>query len=58
MTANLKSKPSIVAIEGLLVENRELFTELLRESLQEALAAEMTESIGAEPGECSADRVG
>ncbi|MBK6805011.1 MAG: IS256 family transposase [Betaproteobacteria bacterium] len=58
MTANLKSKPSVVAVEGLLVENRELFKELLRESLQEALAAEMTEAIGAEPGERSADRVG
>lgn len=58
MTANLKSKPSVAAVEGLLVENRELFKELLRESLQEALAAEMTEAIGAEPGERSADRVG
>jgi len=58
MTANLKSKPSVVAVEGLLVENRELFKELLRESLQEALAAEMTEAIGAESGERSAERVG
>ncbi|MFO1413028.1 MAG: IS256 family transposase [Burkholderiales bacterium] len=58
MTANLKSKPSVVAVEGLLVENRDLFKALLRESLQEALAAEMTEAIGAEPGERSADRVG
>ncbi len=58
MTANLNRKPTVAAVEGLLVENRELFKELLRESLQEALAAEMTEAIGAEPGERSADRVG
>lgn len=58
MTANRKSKPSVVSVEGLLGQNRDVFKELLRESLKEALAAQMTEAIGAEPGERTPDRAG
>lgn len=58
MTATAKSKSSVVAIEALLGQQGELFKRLLKESLQEVLEAEMTELIGAGPGERTADRSG
>ena len=58
MTATSKVKPSVVPIEALLGQNRDLFKQLLRESLQEVLEAEMTECIGAGPGERSGGRCG
>lgn len=58
MTATHKSKPTAGSLESLFVSDRDLFKELLRESLQEVLEAEMTELIGAAPGERSAERTG
>lgn len=58
MTAGSKVKPAVVPIEGLLGQNRDLFKQLLRESLHEVLEAEMTEAVGAGPGERSAGRTG
>jgi transposase-like protein len=43
MTTTAKLKASAASIEALLRQNRDLFEELLRESLQEVLEAEMTE---------------
>jgi transposase-like protein len=51
MTATAKIKPSVVPAEALLGQDRDLFKQLLRESLQEVLEAEMTEVIGASSGE-------
>ena len=48
----------MIPIEGLLGQNRDLFKQLLRESLHEVLEAEMTEAVGAGPGERSAGRTG
>jgi transposase-like protein len=58
MTASQKVKPSVVPIEALLGANRDLFKQLLRESLQEVLEAEMTGVVGAGPGERSPERSG
>jgi len=58
MTATSKVKPSVVPVEALLGQNRDLFKQLLRESLQEVLEAEMTEAVGAAPGERSPGRTG
>ncbi len=58
MTAGSKVKPAVIPIEGLLGQNRDLFKQLLRESLHEVLEAEMTEAVGAGPGERSAGRTG
>ena len=58
MTATQKVKPSVAPIEALLGQNRDLFKQLLRESLQEVLEAEMTEVVGAGPGERSPERTG
>src|SRR5690606_16206469 len=58
MTATQKGKPSVVSIEGLLGQDRDLFKQLLRESIQEVLEAEMTEALGVGPGERSPDRLG
>jgi hypothetical protein len=38
MTANRKRETSVVSIEGLFGQNRDVLKELLRESLQDALA--------------------
>ena len=58
MTASQKVKPSVIPIEALLGQNRDLFKQLLRESLQEVLEAEMTEVVGAGPSERSPERSG
>lgn len=58
MTATAKSKSSVVCLEGLLGQQGELFKRLLKESLQEVLEAEMTEVIGAAPGERTDERSG
>jgi putative transposase len=58
MTTNAKGKSSVVAIEELLSQDRDFFKSLLKESLQEVLEAEMTQAIGAEPGERSSGRLG
>ena len=51
MTATAKVKPSVAPAEALLGQDRDLFKQLLKESLQEVLEAEMTEVIGASSGE-------
>lgn len=58
MTTTQKGKPSVVSIEGLLGQDRDLFKQLLRESIQEVLEAEMTEALGVRPGERSPERLG
>lgn len=58
MTTTHKSKPTATSLESLFVTDRDLFKELLRESLQEVLEAEMTELLGAAPGERSPQREG
>jgi len=58
MTATQKGKPSVVSIEGLLGQDRDLFKQLLRESIQEVLEAEMTEALGVSLGERSPERLG
>jgi transposase-like protein len=47
-----------VRIEGLLTEQRDLFKDLLRETLHEVLEGEMTELLGAAPGERHPERRG
>jgi transposase-like protein len=51
MTATAKVKPSVAPVEALLGQDRDLFKQLLKESLQEVLEAEMTEVVGAASGE-------
>jgi len=51
MTTRDQRNPTVVRIEGLLTEQRDLFKDLLRETLQEVLEGEMTELLGAAPGE-------
>lgn len=58
MTATAKNSPSVVSTEALLGQQGELFKRLLKESLQEVLEAEMTEVVGAPPGERTAERSG
>jgi len=58
MTTAAKGKSSVVSIEALLGQQGDLFKRLLKESLQEVLEAEMTEVVGAGPGERTADRSG
>jgi transposase-like protein len=58
MTATAKGKASLVAVEALLGSERDLFKKLLRESLQEVLEAEMTQALGAAPGERCESRLG
>lgn len=58
MTATAKGKPSVVAVEALLGQDRDVFKQLLRESLQEVLEAEMTKRLGAEHGQRTETRSG
>ena len=58
MTTRTKRSAKSSRIEALLGDDRELFKGLLKESLQEVLEAEMTEAVGAGPGERTTDRVG
>lgn len=58
MTATAKGKPSVVAVEALLGQDRDVFKQLLRESLHEVLEAEMTELLGAECGQRTEARSG
>ena len=58
MTTRRKRSAKSPRIEALIGEDRELFKGLLKESLQEVLAAEMTETVGAGLGERTAVRTG
>ena len=51
MTTRRKRSAKSPRIEALIGEDRELFKGLLKESLQEVLEAEMTETVGAGLGE-------
>jgi transposase-like protein len=58
MTTRTKIKPTAASLESLLQCDRDSFKALLRESLQEVLEAEMTEALGASPGERTEQRAG
>ena len=58
MTTRTKRSAKSSRIEALVGDDRELLKGLLKESLQEVLEAEMTEAVGAGPGERTTDRVG
>ena len=58
MTTRTKSKPTTMSLESLVLADRDSFKALLRESLQEVLEAEMTEALGAAPGERTEQRAG
>ena len=58
MTTAAKVKTSVAPVEALLGQDRDVFKQLLRESLQEVLEAEMTELLGAAPGERTEVRSG
>ena len=58
MTTRAKRSAKSPRIEALVGEDRERLKSLLKESLQEVLEAEMTEAVGAGPGERTADRTG
>src|ERR1041385_6524057 len=53
-----KVKTVRARLEGLMAEDRDLLKALVKEALDQILQAEMTEFLGAGPGERSADRVG
>ena len=58
MTTRAKRSAKSPRIEALVREDRELLKTLMRESLQAVLDADMTETVGAGPGERTVDRTG
>ena len=58
MTTKDKGKASIQAVEVLLGGERDALQRLVREALEQILESEMTETLGAAPGERSAARSG
>ena len=58
MTTRTKRPAKPRQIEALIGSDRVLLKGLMKEALQEVLEAEMTEALGAGPGERTADRVG
>ena len=58
MTTRAKRTAKSPQIEALVGSDRELLKSLVKESLQEVLEAEMSEALGAGPGERTADRTG
>lgn len=50
--------PALADVEALLEEDRELLKGLMRDLLQEVLEAQMTEAVGAQPSERTAERLG
>ena len=58
MTTRTKRSAKSSRIEALVGDARELLKGRLKESLPEVLEAEMTEAVGAGPGERTTDRVG
>lgn len=58
MTTRRKRSAKASKFEDLLGNDRELLKGLVKESLQEVLEAEMTETLGAGAGERTADRLG
>ena len=53
-----KLKPAARRIEALVAEDRDLLKALVKEALEEVLQAEMTDCLGAEPGERTVGRRG
>jgi transposase-like protein len=53
-----KLKPAPRRIEALVSEDHDLLKTLVKEALEEVLQAEMTDCVGAEPGERTAGRLG
>ena len=51
MTTRATRRATSSGIESLVGGDRDLMTQLVQEAVQECLAAEMTESLGAESGE-------
>ena len=58
MATRRKRTAKPTTIEALIGSDRELLKTLVKESLHEVLEAEMTEAVGAGPGERTADRHG
>jgi putative transposase len=58
MTTRAKRSAKSVTIEALVGQDRELLKDLVHAALQEVLEAEMSDALGASPGERTADRVG
>ena len=52
-----QGKSGTIDVKALLAEDEEFLRVLVRAALQEVLEAEMTEALGAEKGERSADRL-
>jgi len=58
MTTKHKGKPPLQCVEALLGNDRDALQELVREALEQILESEMTEALGAAPGERSEERLG
>lgn len=58
MTTQRKTNAAVSTVETLLDQPQEVLKALVREALQEILEGEMSEALGAGPGERSAARVG
>lgn len=58
MTTKTKRKTTVPSAASLVTQDRDLLKVLMREALQEVLDGEMTEALGAGPGERSEGRLG
>jgi len=58
MTTKHKRNPSLQAVETLLGNDRDALKELVKDALEQILESEMTEALGAAPGERSHERLG
>ena len=56
MTTRAQRSAKSPKIEALIGQDRELLKALVKEAVQEVLEAEMTEALGAQAGERTADR--
>ena len=56
--AHKKSTSNLVALESLISEDRDLIRELIHQTVQQVLDAEMTDFLGAAPGERTEERRG
>ena len=58
MTTRTKRSAKANGIEALVGGDRDMVGQLMQEALQEFLEAEMSEALGAGPGERTASRLG
>ena len=58
MTTRAKRSAKSSGIEALVAGDRDLLKQLMREALQDVLEAEMSEAVGAGPGERTEGRRG